>query len=244
MKLRELQLQFKDYLLNGNLAIEQAIVSNEKINANERLSIYKDGCLQLFIDLLAADFPHLKTLLADEFEIEIERYVVAYPGDHYLPNYLGKNLSQFFAENQKPTLWQEMADLEYAMIEITDKKNDAILTLEKLSTLPPEQWLATKLILCDATAIKTYSSNAPFIWLKNSETNNQQHDWLIWRKDFQIKLKAITAEEKLILQSMQQQKSFMEICDDLCQIMTEEQAAPFMMQFLAQALEDKLIKDF
>lgn len=243
MKLRDIQLQFKEYLINGDVAIEEAIVSGPDIHARERLAIYKDGYEQLLVDLIAADFPHLQSLLGEQFETEIQRYITQYPGDHYLPHYLGKHLAQYFADNNKPILWQEMAQLEYAIIEIADKANEEALTLDKLSSLQLELWPTFKFVLSDAATILSFTTTAPFLWNKEEKNENTKTTWLIWRKDFQIKLKQLTQEEIFIFSLMQQQKTFQAICDALSEKMPEQKAAEYLMQFLSQALADKLFKD-
>src|SRR5574337_52691 len=243
MNLRELQQQFKDYLLNDNSAIEQSIVNEENINAKERLAIYKEGYYRRLIDLLAIDFPTLKTLMSDQFESVIQHYLQQYPSKHYLPTFLGQYLAPYLKANTDNLLWQEMESLEYLMIQVADKKNEVVLTLEKLSKLPPEQWASVKFILCQSLAVAEFNSNAPQIWLKQQDSMSEttKTTWLVWRKDFQIKLKQLSAEEIMILQLMQQQKDFSEICDALCQSMPEEQVAQYLMQFLAQCLEEKLL---
>lgn len=244
MNLRELQLQFKDYLLDDHPSIEKMIFSEQDINAHERLAIYKEGYYRRLIDLLAIDFPKLQLLMADEFETQIQDYLQQFPSQHYLPNYLGEHLATFLSEKTGNVLWQEMAALEYLMIQIADKKNSNTLTLEKLSTLQPEQWPDVIFVLCDHVTMAAFSSQAPFIWQGITENNAaSKTDWLIWRKDFQMKLKLLTPNEIAVLTFMQQKKTFAEICEGLCQYLPEDQVANYLMQFLVQCLDDKLIED-
>ena len=64
--LRDLQLRFQDYLIDGSEAIEKDIVSSETALAEHRLGTYYNAYRIRLIDSLAVDFSALEQYLGRE----------------------------------------------------------------------------------------------------------------------------------------------------------------------------------
>ena len=78
--LRDLQLRFQDYLINGSEAIEADIVSTETALAEHRLGTYYNAYRIRLIDALAVDYSALEKHLGREtFEHLILDYLQHYP---------------------------------------------------------------------------------------------------------------------------------------------------------------------
>ncbi len=81
--LRDLQLRFQDYLIDGSEAIEADIVSTENALAEHRLGTYYNAYRIRLIDALATDFSALQQYLGREaFENLILDYLHHYPSTH------------------------------------------------------------------------------------------------------------------------------------------------------------------
>ncbi|MDC1287130.1 DNA-binding domain-containing protein, partial [Gammaproteobacteria bacterium] len=98
--LRDLQLRFQDYLINGSEAIEEDIISTENALAQHRLGTYYNAYRIRLIDSLAMDFSALEQYLGREsFESMTLDYLLQYPSTLPSVRWFGQHLPEYLAHN-------------------------------------------------------------------------------------------------------------------------------------------------
>ena len=98
--LRDLQLRFQDYLIDGSEAIEADIVSTANALAEHRLGTYYNAYRIRLIDALATDFSALQQYLGREaFENLILDYLHHYPSTQPSVRWVGRHLTEYLQQH-------------------------------------------------------------------------------------------------------------------------------------------------
>lgn len=88
--------------------LEQAIISDDKADAAERLRVYQRSYYGGLIGCLKAQFPVTLSLLGELIFVRFARdYLDQYPSKSYTLNDLGQNFSRFFSENRPDKAFSE-----------------------------------------------------------------------------------------------------------------------------------------
>ncbi len=252
-QLAKLQSDFQAYLLDdakGSRFIS-AVVDDNKVGAEQRLTIYHDAYRLRIIEALSTAYPQLKALLGDVLFNKIAReYITAYPSTYRNLRWYGSEMCEHLMVTlMEHPIAAEMADFEWKLSLAFDAADVAELELKDLSSIPPEDWGALCFGFQPAIKIIRTRWNTIPIWQaleaekrppKPTQDSTYQ-SWLIWRNNFNSQFRQITEMEVIALNFAMGGENFSEICAKL--EMDEEQAMRTAAQYLASWLEAGLISE-
>lgn len=127
----------------GQLTLESVVRRGPRQSAAERIEIYRSGYYSRLVECLADDYPALKHALGDEaFEELCHAYVRAHPSRSPSLNYFGRHFSQFLAQRGGASAGfsSELAQLEWALVEVLHARESDELPLLQLSEYGPDAW--------------------------------------------------------------------------------------------------------
>ncbi len=252
-QLAKLQADFQAYLLDDakGSSFNKAIVDDEKVGAEKRLSIYHDAYRLRIVEALANVYPQLKALLGDVLFNKIARdYITVYPSTYRNLRWYGSQMGAHLLStlSQHP-IAAEMADFEWALSLAFDAEDVPELSLQHLAEIPPEQWADLSFEFQPAIKVIQTSWNTIPVWqaLEAEETppkpaqESQTQTWIIWRKDFNSQFRLMTETEIAALMYMIEGATFGAICERLEAEMDGDKAMTLAAQFLAGWLQDGMI---
>ncbi|QLH43368.1 MAG: putative DNA-binding domain-containing protein [Coxiellaceae bacterium] len=164
--LKTLQTQLQAYMLQGDPAIKNSIVSTEKVSCEQRLNIYRNGYYWRLLDILASDLPVLKAWIGEQqFDEWGGAYIDRHPSHHYSIRVFGKAFPQFLSSHvpDQPQ-YAEMALLEWTLAEIQDVNNSAIVTVEEMMQVAPTDWPYVQFSMHPSVQIHHFQFNVPELW--------------------------------------------------------------------------------
>lgn len=257
-RLRELQEQFQTYVYQKKTEIKDKIVNAPQISVEERVEIYREGYYLRLIDILAREFSALKNFLGKEkFDALCHEYIDAYPSTHFSVRTYGKNMVSFLTNrpNTDP-LHVELAKFEWPFGKVIDAPDGPQLCVEDLGTIPPEGWATLRLEFHPSMEMISLHYNTPEIWQALFNNNpdefpvpeqvhsDQPQYWLVWRFNQRSHYLHINSHHKVMIDAIQSNKTFCEICEALCDHMEVEQVAQFAGESLRDWVSSGLISRF
>ena len=252
--LRDLQLRFQAYLVDGSETIQQDIVSTEDARAEHRLGTYYNAYRIRLIDALAIDFSALEQHLGREaFEYLILDYLRLYPSTNPSIRWFGRHLTTYLAQHyhaDDAEFVYELALYEWAQTSVFDSAASAhLVKLEDMAVVPAENWPEL-----------TFKFKAAMQWVDlhwNIPQTEQAYDvgelppdpqrdefskrWLLWRREFKTHWRSLEVHEAWALQRAIDGSSFAEICEGLLEWIDAEQAPMIAAGFLKQWINDQLV---
>ena len=127
----------------GQQTLESVIRRSPRQSAAERLEIYRSGYYSRLVECLADDYPTVKRSLgAEAFEALCHAYVLTHPSHSPSLNYFGQHFAQFLAQQggTDASFNSELAQLEWALVEVLHARESAELPLLQLSEYGPDAW--------------------------------------------------------------------------------------------------------
>jgi hypothetical protein len=127
----------------GQLPLADVIRSGPRQSAAERLEIYRSGYYSRLVECLADDYPAVKHALGDQaFEELCHAYVLAHPSRSPSLNYFGQHFAPFLAHRggASARFSSELAQLEWALVEVLHARESDELPLVQLSEYGPDAW--------------------------------------------------------------------------------------------------------
>ena len=252
--LRDLQLRFQDYLIDGSQAIEADIVSTATALAEHRLATYYNAYRIRLIDALAIDYSALENHLGREtFEQLCLDYLLHYPSQYPSVRWFGQHLPAYLAEacnREDAELVRELARYEWAQVCIFDAANSANrVQLEDMAQFPPETWPDLQFDFKPAVQWLDLYWNVPQLKaaVDNSEAQPelQRSDiplrWLLWRREFKMHWRSLDVHEAWAIEQAANGANFAEICEGLLEWVDAEQVALVAAGFLKQWIGDQLL---
>ncbi len=273
--LASVQADFQDYIISPNYdnfeKIKQNMLRHTNnqfgLDAESRLEIYYDMYRLRMLDVLFADYPKLVGIMGEEqFTRAFLHYLINYPSTHYSVRPFGEKLSHFLTQFEPfcfTKYYAEMAKFEWALSLTYDAGDAEHLSFDKLTSLPPEDWVDLKFKLQPAVNLLTFEYNIVETWqiLDAQKILPEQEDesvletyteenpeklitalpcpqtWLIWRKDLMARFQELNSEQYFMLEAINQGLTFSEVCEKLTAIMPEENVPGFVVHHLAEWLE-------
>lgn len=251
--LAELQANLQDFLLDKKFDANDLTLETPAFSRQERLAIYHNAYRLRLIDALSKDYPALKFYLGDEAFVELSTaFIEANPSHNPSLRWLGEKLSSFL---RSQTEWREknhlveLAEFEWAQITAFDADDKAIVTLEDIRVLPPEDWMTLRLEFHSSVQLLYFNSNAPEQWqsaINNSTvtettTNKELQVWLVWREDLQVVYRPLEKPEAWALNAFLTAHNFADVCEGLCDWFDEEKVPLQTAQYLQQWISGHLI---
>ncbi|MBT8434437.1 MAG: DNA-binding domain-containing protein [Gammaproteobacteria bacterium] len=252
--LRDLQLRFQDYLIDGSEDIEQDIISTEDAIAEHRLGTYYNAYRIRLIDCLAVDYPALEKYLGREaFENMALDYLQHFPSCHASVRWFGENLPAFLGDvyrGKEAEFLEEMARYEWAQTTVFDAADSVhLLQLEDMATVPVDAWPGLTLKFKPALIWLDLLWNVPLIENaldSGTRVPQKQRDdfprrWMLWRRELKIQWRSLEVHEAWAIEQAANGANFAAICEGLLEWIDEQQVALAAAGLLKQWVGDQLV---
>lgn len=252
--LKELQSQFQEYLMLGNIeALLPSIAPHQYLSQEKRLKIYYDAYRIRLFEILKLDFPKTHTLMGDDSIKEaFITYLDKHPSTHFSVRYFGQHLSEFLkttAPFSEQGVLAEMALFEWLIAYTIDAKDDTVLTIQNLSSLAPEKWADTAFDFHPSVMSHYFEWDTPQLWshIENElpprapEQQTTPVRWVFWRKGVKSYFQSLNLAEDQMFKALQQGLNFSEICETLLDVLPEDDIAPTAAQTLFKWVNEEMI---
>lgn len=253
--LKELQINFQNYLLKQNPAIVGQIINTSKIPALSRLEIYRDAYYLRLLEILQQDYNGLYTLLGDEqFDQLCRHYINDHPSQfrsvrwfgQYLPDYI-----QDFTPYKDHPYLVEMAKFEWLLTEAFDSVDCSTISVEEVTKIQPEYWPEMYFKLHPSIRRLNLNWNTVPLWNaikdKSEMISPQKSDvpvnWIIWRIGTDTQFYSLSADQAYVIDAMMKGENFGSICVGLCDWVDEQSVAAHAASMLKQFILDHLIAE-
>jgi len=226
-ELAAIQRRFYELVTAGEGAIDPGLLGTSR-----RLDVYADAYLARLHDVLADDYPKLRSALGDQRFREVATgYVRACPPASFTIRDAGRALADHLATRDDVPAWSaELAALERARIEVFDGADAGVWTREQLATLPPEAFPALALVLVPASAQVELRWSVDELW-SAIEDDAVPHlpaprtgRVLVWRRDLDVVHRTLEADEAELIAMLAHPTSLAEIAARLDELGGEDPA--------------------
>ncbi len=228
-RLRQLQQELQNHLLDGDGAIAAAIVDAPPLPTLERLGIYRNGYRVRLIEALDDTYPMLHAVLGDEVFVALcHEFIAAQPSVHRSIRWYGGELAQFM-ERHAPYAGQpilaELALLEWTLTEVFDSADATPVPRAALAAIDPSAWSELQFEFHPSLRRLHLMWNTTAVWqaMSHEETPPEpqcaEHavPWLLWRQDLQNYFRSMPADEAAALDAALRGDQFGDICAALAE---------------------------
>jgi hypothetical protein len=255
MQLKDMQRLFQDGLLGRSREILAHVRGNAREEAAAMFHVYQHAYWARLVESLGVDFPGLKALAGDaEFARLARAYIAHHPSVDPSIRWAGRLLAEFLrteAPWRDDPWWTDMARFDWALAHAFDAADAPSATLTQLALVPPEFWGGLRLKLhptLDSFAVSTPVDEVRPKLLADPTAafdRNARRDsvLMVWRFDYDLKFRAIDANEAATLDAARTGATFGEICELLAARMEAGQAVVAAAQILRGWLEWGIIRD-
>ncbi len=250
-QLSELQTGFHNHLLDLPNSFVQEVADGGGITVNHRLNIYHNAYRVRLVETLQDAFEKTWAYLGDElFESAAREFVEETPPHNRNLRWYGADFSEWLAKRFPEDLdISELAMVDWQLRRAFDGPNATPLRAEALAKLEPAQWETLGFRFVPTLFIAPLQYNTISIWhaLDQEQTppvaeRLPEPAWiLIWRKEWQPHFRTIKSAEQAALSLLMEGKSFAEVCSDLSEQFSEQEAAAIAANSLYAWLQDELI---
>jgi len=209
-----------------------------------RIGVYADAYFLRLRDVLREDFPRVAALLGDRFDEVVKGYLEAFPSQWPSVRHLGHALSEFLRHGtDTPKCLADLAELEWARIEVFDAPDAECVTIEDFISVPADAWPA--LHFSAIPAIKTLHAQYPVqrLWSGGSspDVSAEETTLRVWRaSDGRVFHAVMDKRESAAIQKMISGEPFAAICETFADL-PEAGAAQESAALLVRWIEDGII---
>lgn len=249
--LTDLQVAFHDHLLSLPSAISHEVVDGGRISVDHRLHIYHNAYRVRLLENLQDAFEKTWAYLGDEaFESSALAFIEDNPPQHRNLRWHGSEFPQWL-ENQFPLDMDiaELALIDWQLRLAFDGPNASPIQPAELAGLAAEDWASVGFQFVPTLFIAPVRFNSVAIWhaLDQEQAPPAAESlpaptWLlIWRKGWQPYFRTIQAAEHAALMQLQGGASFAQVCADLGEQFSDQEAASVAAESLRTWLQDEMI---
>jgi len=209
-----------------------------------RIGVYADAYFLRLRDVLREDFPRVAALLGDRFDEVVKGYLEAFPSRWPSVRHLGHALSEFLRRRtDTPKCLADLAELEWARIEVFDAPDAECATIEDFITVPADAW--PTLHFSTIPAIKILRAQYPVhhLWSgeRSLEVTAGETSLRVWRaNDCRVFHALMDKRESAAIQKMISGAPFAAICETFADL-PEAVAAQESAALLVRWIEDGII---
>lgn len=232
--LRALQQAFRDYVLSGETsAIAPRIADSARAGAAQRLAVYGEAYRLRLLEALESDFRVLKAVLGDEgFERVGRRYIDAHPSRHFSIRWFGAGLADSLHRADEAPWLAELAAFEWAMTEVFDAADAAVVTVADVAAVAPEHWPGMRLFPHPSVRRLDLHWAVAQLWkdVQDGGTPSppartpQPVAWVLWRRELTNYFRSLTVPEAWALDAAGAGSPFADLCQGLCEWFGEAEA--------------------
>ena len=210
-----------------------------------RIRVYSDAYYLRLRDVLREDFPRLSALLgAEQFDQVVASYLEEFPSEQPSVRHLGHALAEFLRQRKDiPKCLADLAELEWARVEVFDAPDAECATLAELSSIPADAWPVLRFATIPAIRIWLAQYPVHQLWSgsESLEVSAAETFIRVWRKnDFLVLHAPMDERESAALRKMVSGEPFATICETFADLQ-EPDAARETTALLARWLEDGII---
>jgi hypothetical protein len=210
-----------------------------------RIRVYSDAYYLRLRDVLREDFPRLASLLGSErFDDVVSEYLEVFPSKQPSVRHLGRVLTEFLRRREDvPKCLADLAELEWARVEVFDALDAECATIGDLVCLPPEAWPTLR--FWTIPALQTLRAQYPVhqLWSgdESLEVSAAETSLRVWRRDhYEVLHAPMDARESAALHKMISGEPFAAICESFADLL-ETKAAVEATGLLARWIDDGII---
>ena len=233
----------------GGDAIEPSFVrlirGCDDSDRKSRIRVYSDAYLLRLRDVLREDFPRVADLLGPEqFDEIIRGYLKVFPSRWFSVRQLGHALPGFFRlRRDLPDFLADLAELEWARVEVFDASDAECVTIDELASVPADGWPSIR--FWPIPALETLRADFPVhqVWSggKSLDVPAAETSIRVWRTpDCRVLHAPMDERESAALDKMIAGEPFAAICETFADL-PEMQAAQEATAILARWIEDGII---
>lgn len=256
VSLIQLQDGLLSHILRQDQKLSTEIVGTPRVPVEVRLAIYAEGYPLRLIEALEEMFPALHTLLGDDAWDEMtRRYIAQTPSRHFSIRYYGHLLPEFLRDmppyKNEPCL-AEMARFEWLLRDVFDAKDASTMAFSSLSNAQTIDWPNVKFQLHPTVRFTQLYWNVPGLWKaieQESEpispvANEQPVSWILWRSELTTYFRSLDQTEAVFFLGLQSEKPFGVLCEDLANLVGEQDAVRLAADLVRRAIDEELIASF
>lgn len=196
--MRELQMWMHDAITAPRppvaADVERHILPSRTLDAEQRLSIYRDMYAIRMEEALEVDYPAVAALLGHhDFHHLVNAYIQRHPSRTYTLNRLGDAFPRFIAETMsRRRALHDLARLELAMTEVFDEQESPLVDATAIASVPAHAAATMRLIPIRALRLLAfdYPVNDVFQRFRDDEPlriPRRKATWLaVHRRDYSV----------------------------------------------------------
>jgi hypothetical protein len=210
-----------------------------------RIAVYADAYLLRLRDVLREDFPRVAALAGPEqFDELVKGYLEAFPSRWPSVRHLGHALSEFLRHRtDTPKCLADLAELEWARIEVFDAPDAECVTIEDFISVPADAWPALRFSAIPALQILRAQYSVQRLWSDGSslDVSAEETTLRVWRaNDCRVFHALMDERESAAIQKMISGEPFATICEAFADL-PEARAAQESAALLVRWIEDGII---
>jgi hypothetical protein len=130
----------------------ELLTAGPRLDARERLAIYRRGYYARLVECLADDYPAMQHAVGEEsFDSICRSYIARYPSRGPSLNAFGRHMAVFCRETLPsspvpPGFAADLATLEWAIVEVIHAPSSPALPLDDLRKIPADEWARARLV--------------------------------------------------------------------------------------------------
>jgi len=250
-----IESKFQDYVLGEESGMSTEVAGDSEEFRRVRLDIYRDAYRLRLIEVLASDYPVLKSHAGDEwFERAAGEYISTHPSVFRNVRWFGGTLPAFLRRQpghaSQPVL-AELAEFEWTLGLAFDSPNQDVVDFTEVASVAPEAWAGLRFEPVASLHVLETATNAVAIWKSASAEQplvapgllDAPVSWAIWRKDLSPYFRSLAHDEAWALAALRTGATFAEICAGLCDWVAEDEAAARAAQLLRGWVDDGWISN-
>lgn len=255
MNLAELQAGFQSYLLSdvpdkaASTPFVSSMVNDQAVGIQKRLNIYHHAYRARMEEALGTAYPNLhKWLGCQAFNQTVQAYITKYPSTFRNLRWVGGTLSGYLAETMPAQPFAaDLAAFEWALSLAFDAQDVTVLSVQDLSTIPPEEWNNFRFSWHQAVQLKTANTQVIAAWQaldadKTPDVALQPTEYVIWRQDMMSYFKTLDQRESSAINLMMNGGSFGELCEALTLTESDDQAVSIAAGYLSEWLNAGMLQ--
>ncbi|PIZ03608.1 MAG: DUF2063 domain-containing protein, partial [Gammaproteobacteria bacterium CG_4_10_14_0_8_um_filter_38_16] len=250
------QDQLQNYVMTKDDSIFDHVVGTQKVPKEVRLEIYENAYRLRLQEALATSYPSIKKYLGNKsFEKLCSAYIDHFPSSYRSIRWFGDKLDLFLQQQSKykkmPHL-SELATLEWKSAYVFDAENASVLQLNEMASLSPDLWLTVKFKVHPTVQRINLSCNIVPIWEAMCDEkeppalikNIKPIAWVLWRKELVSQYTSISDDEACALDAVIAGETFSDMCEKLCDFVSEKEAGQRAASLLKCELRAELVHQY
>jgi len=251
---QQIQHYFMEHFLTNDSNIYSAIKGTNEAFIKARLAIYTDGTRMNLIEVLANDFPVLASLMGQDLFTEVmHQYLECYPSRHYSAFHIADHIVDFLKEHAAVAErldWQEIAHFERILDTLMISASCPTVSVAALQAIESEQWPSMTFAFHPSVQWFMYDYNVADYWqawidkrpLDTLERSAHAVPWIFWQSPGgEVCFRAYKMPQLQMLQALQANKTFGDVCEQLATTMDESLVANYALETLLNWLHAPMI---